>query len=63
MPQGINFNKGSKRRMERIRWKLNEVISAVVVSRVILVFCAIIAWWKLSHDSVEPKTPQVKWQR
>jgi hypothetical protein len=39
MSQVINFNKGNKRRMKRIRWKFNEVISAVVVSLVIFGLC------------------------
>jgi hypothetical protein len=63
MSQVINFDKGSKRRMKQIRWKLSEVLSAIAVSLVVLGLCVIVACWELSHYSAEPKSPQVRVQR
>ncbi len=59
MSRVITFDKGSKRRMKQIRWKLREVISVVFLSLIILALCALLAIWEVSHYSAEPRTPHV----
>ena len=59
MSRVITFDKGSKRRMKQIRWKLREVIGAVFLSLIVLGLCALLALWEVSHYSEAPKTPQV----
>jgi hypothetical protein len=63
MSKVITFDKGSKRRMKQIRWKLREVISAVLVSLVVLGLGVLFALWEVSHYepySDEPKAPHVE---
>ena len=67
MSRVITFDKGSKRRIKEIRWKLREVISVVVLSLIVLGLCALLAVWEVSHysaktNSAEPKTPLVEAQ-
>lgn len=59
MSRVITLDKGSKRRMNQIRWKLREVISAVFLSLIVLGLCALVAFWEVSHYSEPPRTPQV----
>ena len=59
MSRVITFDKGSRRRMKQIRWKLREVISAVSLSLIVLGLCALLALWEVSHYSETPRTPQV----
>jgi cytoskeletal protein RodZ len=56
----IYFDKGSKRQMRRIRWKLREVISVVVLSLIVLGLGILFALWEVSQYSTEPKTPHVE---
>jgi hypothetical protein len=58
MSRVITFDKGSKRRMKQIRWKLREVISAVVVSLIVLGLGVLLALWEVSHYSAEPYSDQ-----
>jgi hypothetical protein len=59
MSRVITFDRGSKRRMKEIRWKLREVISAFVLALVILGLGVLLAVWEVSHYSASPKTHQV----
>lgn len=63
MSRVITLDKGSKRRMKKIRWKIREVISAVFLSLIVLGLCVLLAVWELSHYSAEPKTQRVTVQR
>ena len=63
MSRVITFDRGSKRRMRQIRWKLREVISLVAVSLIVLGLCVLFACWEVSHYSAQPKTPHVEAQR
>jgi hypothetical protein len=56
----ITFDKGSKRRINEIRWKLREIISAVALSLIVLGLGVLLAIWEVSHYSAEPKTPHVE---
>jgi hypothetical protein len=60
MSRVITFDKGSKRRMKQIRWKLREVISVIFLSLIILALCALLAIWEVSHYYAERKTPHVE---
>jgi hypothetical protein len=62
MSRVITFDKGSKRRIKQIRWKLREVISAVVLSLIILGLGVLLAFWELSHNSAEPAVPHIEAQ-
>lgn len=56
----ITFDKGSKRRMKQIRWKLGEVISIVALSLIVLALGTMLALWVVSDPWAEPKPPQVE---
>lgn len=59
MSRVITFDKGSKRRIKQIRWKLREVISVVFLSLIVLGLGVWLAFWEVSHYRAEPKTPHV----
>jgi hypothetical protein len=59
MSRVITFDRGSKRRMKEIRWKLHEVLSAVALSLIVLGLGVLLAIWEVSHYSASPKTRQV----
>jgi hypothetical protein len=63
MSRVITFDKGSKRRMKEIRWKLHEVISLVILALAVLGLGVLLALWEVSHDSASPTTHQVTVQR
>jgi hypothetical protein len=63
MSRVITFDKGSKRRMKQIRWKLGEVISAVFLWILVFGLGVLLTFWEISHSSPEPKTPHVEAQR
>jgi hypothetical protein len=60
MSRVITFDKGSKRRMRQIRWKLGEVISLVALSLIVLVLCILLVLWEGSHYSEQPKPHHVE---
>ena len=59
MSRVITFDKGSKRQMKQIRWKLREVISAVFLSLIVLSLCAWAALLEVSRYAEAVRTPQV----
>ena len=59
MSRVINFDKGSKRRIKQVRWKLGEITSAVVLSLVLIVLGVLLGTWEVSHYSAPPKSPQI----
>jgi predicted anti-sigma-YlaC factor YlaD len=59
MARVITLDRGSKRRMKQIRWKLSEVISAVFISLIVLGLCVLVGLWEVSHYSEPPGTPEV----
>jgi uncharacterized membrane protein len=62
MSQVINFDKGSKRRIKQIRWKIREIISLIFLSLLIIILGVLLAFWEVSHYSAAPKTPQLQAQ-
>jgi len=59
MSRVITFDKGSKRRMKQIRWKLHEVVSVFSLTLIVLALCVLFGLWEVSHYSDEPKAPHV----
>jgi hypothetical protein len=60
MSRVITFDKGSKRRLKQIRWKVSEIASAVFLSLILSVLGLMFAVWEISHSSAETGTHQVK---
>jgi len=59
MSRVITFDKGSKRQLNLIRWKLREVISILVLSLFVFGLCALLALWEVSRYSEDPRMPHV----
>jgi len=63
MSKEITFDKGSKRRLKKIRWKPREVFSFVLVAIFVLVMSIFVLLWEVDHERPhsEPiKVPQVR---
>ncbi len=63
MPKVITFDKGSKRRLKEIRWKIREVISLVLLAIFVLVISALAVLWEVQHEhprSEPTKVPQLR---
>jgi hypothetical protein len=59
----ITFDKGSKRRLNEIRWKLIEVFSLALLAVFLIAIGMAILFWELQHEHpyAEPsKVPQFK---
>ena len=59
MPRVITFDRGSKRRLKKIRWKIHEIVSAVLLSLILSLLGVLYAVWEVSQSSVETRTHQV----
>jgi hypothetical protein len=62
MSRVITFDKGSKRRLKRIRWKAGEIVGAVLLSLIVSLLGLSLAVWEASHYPTAPKTHEVKAQ-
>jgi hypothetical protein len=63
MQRVITFDRGSKRRLNQIRWKEREVFSLVLLATFMLVMSVfvVLAWVQHEHPSSEaPKVPQIR---
>jgi hypothetical protein len=49
MSRAMYFEKGSKRRVRRIRWKSSEVVTALLFGLGVTAFSIYIAIWMMSH--------------
>jgi hypothetical protein len=49
MSRAIYFDRGSKRRVRRIRWRPFEVVTALLFALGVTVFSIYIALWMMSH--------------
>ena len=63
MSRVITFDKGSKRRIKRIRWRIQEVVSVVLLSFVITLLGALLAVWEVDHYREETGNPHIKAHR
>ena len=50
MSRAMYFEKGSKRRVRRIRWKPVEMLTALLFALGVTVFSIYIALWLMSHS-------------
>lgn len=46
----INFDKGSKRKLKQIRWKLGEILSLAIFSLLMIAAIALALLWELHHE-------------
>jgi len=63
MPKVITFDKGSKRRLGQIRWKLFEIFSLALLAVFVFAMSLLVMLWDLRHvhPHHEPsKGPQIR---
>jgi hypothetical protein len=63
MSKGITFDKGSKRRLKQIRWKIGEIITLALFTLLAIAVTALAVLWEIHHTnpySDPPKAPQIK---
>lgn len=62
MSKVITFDRGSKRQLSQIRWKLFELVSLTVLAIVVFAMGLFIMFWELQrvHHHAPSKTPQIK---
>jgi hypothetical protein len=65
MPKVITLDKGSKRRLKQIRWKLVEIFSLMLLAILGFAVCILVLLWQLDHEpehphSEPPKVPQIR---
>jgi len=63
MPKVITFDKGSKRRLGQIRWKLFEIFSLALLAILLFATSLVVMLWELRHvhPHREPtKVPQIR---
>jgi hypothetical protein len=63
MSKVITLDKGSKRRLNQIRWKSVEVFSLALLAVVLLAVSLLVLLAELQHEhpsSEPPKTPQIR---
>jgi hypothetical protein len=49
----LHFDKGSKKRMQKIRWTCTERTTLALLFFVLCVFCIMIALWDASHYALD----------
>jgi hypothetical protein len=49
MSRAMYFDRGSKRRVQQIRWKVFEVATAILFALGVTAFSVYIALWMVSH--------------
>jgi uncharacterized protein YpmS len=63
MSKGITFDKGSKRRLKQIRWKIGEIITLALFTLLAIAVTALAVLWEIRDTqpySDPPKAPQIK---
>ena len=59
----ITFDKGSKKKLQRIRWKGIEIVSAVFLSISLMAALVLVLLWYASLDRDESQTPSLEIRR
>lgn len=62
MPKVTTFDKGSKRRLNEIRWKIREIFSLALLAALVLTISAFVVLWEVHHEhrySEPTKVPQI----
>lgn len=57
MPNVITLDKGSKRRLRQIRWKVVEVFSLALLAVPLLAVSLSIMVWEVQHESLHTSRP------
>ena len=60
MSKVITLDKGSKRRLKQIRWKLIEVVSLAVLAVLLFGVSLLVMLWELDHEHEPTKVPQIR---
>jgi len=50
MPKIVTLDKGSKRRLKRIRWTAGEILSLALFSLLMIAVCGLALLWELHHE-------------
>jgi hypothetical protein len=61
--QVINFDKGSKRRLREMRWKLSEIIIGVMMLLMMIATTVLAVIWAEHLDPNEPDRPSLEIKR
>jgi hypothetical protein len=59
----ITLDKGSKRRMRRIRWRPIEIASMILLAVFSVTIAGFVLFWELTHESFESDTPHLQDRR
>ena len=57
MRKVISFDRGSKKKLQMIRWTRSEIVSAVLLGCIVMAVWFEVLMWFLSHESDKPDTP------
>jgi hypothetical protein len=63
MSKVITFDKGSKRRLKQVRWKVAEIFSVVLLAIFTMAIGIVVLLWQLKrehHYSQPPRVPQLR---
>ena len=62
MSKVITFDKGSKRRLSQIRWKLTELFSLMLLAVLVFALSLLVMVWELQREHPDdlPKIPQIR---
>jgi uncharacterized protein YpmS len=63
MSKVITFDKGSKRRLEQIQWKIGEIFSLALLTVFVMAVSILVLLWEMRHEhpySEPSKVPQIK---
>jgi hypothetical protein len=63
MSKVITFDKGSKRQLKQIRWKLFEIFSLALLMVLLFAASILVLLWELEHEhprSEPTKVPQIR---
>ena len=63
MMQVISFDKGSKRRLREMRWKLSEIIIGVLILLMMIATTVLAVIWAEHLDPNEPDRPSLEIKR
>ena len=63
MMQVINFDKGSKRRLREMRWKLGEIIIGLLMLLMMIATTLLAGLWAASLNPDEPRRPSLEIKR
>jgi len=59
MSRVINFDKGSKRRINQIRWTIGEIASVAILALFLTVLGVMLGAWEVSRFVPPPNSPQI----